>query len=133
MAVCSQSGPEAKGSLFLHQFQAGNGSDERGNEKQSPECGRLTEKKDAGNDRSHSPDTGPHCIGGADRQGEGGAIEQVHAYAKANEKGAEPEDGFSAFCGLGFGKGDGKTCLKQAGNDQEYPVHRVKVGAGGDR
>lgn len=61
------------------EFEPDDGSDEGGDEQQSPEGGRFMEDKDADEHGAHRADSGPHGIGSADGERASGSCQQDHA------------------------------------------------------
>ena len=80
------------------------------------------EKHDAEHDRSHSPDTRPHGIGGTDGQRMHGLCKQQHADDHTGEKARSPQIPLRTRSLFHLTQTECETRLKKSGNNQKKPI-----------
>ena len=100
---------QASQETLREHLQPYNGDDERGDEEQPPEGGGLVEDEDAQQDGAHSPDAGPHGIGGADGEALGGLGEQRHAQHREEEEAPDPRPPRRAVRQFGLAEAEGEA------------------------
>ena len=92
-------------------LQTHNRGDERGDEEQTPERGRLMEEENAHKNGAHSANARPHWIGGAERHRLGDMGKKSHADKGKGKKTAHPAPPLDAFNGAGASETIGEAHL----------------------
>lgn len=109
---------------ILQHLQSDDGGYQGGDEKESPEGGRLVEEKDAHHHRAHGADTRPHGVGRANGKRLRGLCQQPHAGYGEEQKSAHPLPIEQAGGCLCLSQAECEANFAQAGNDEDDPIHR---------
>jgi hypothetical protein len=97
--------------------------DEREDEEQTPERGRLMKKQNANQSGSHSPYAGPNGIGSAYGEALRGFGQQQHARHGEQQESAHPSPPGKTLNGLGTTETISKANLTEAGDNENNPIH----------
>ena len=104
-------------------FQSDNRRNERGDKKQTPECGGLAEKDNTDEHRPDGANARPDGVSGAQWQRFCGLRQKRHTQSRKGEKAYNPRPVLPAADIFGLPQTEGEAHLAQPRGNQNYPIH----------